>query len=400
MSSPLRYTNTMPPKPKILYIITKSNWGGAQRYVYDLAVCLKNEWETKVAAGARGRLFEELKKAGIPAIGVASFQRDINLLKEIFALAELVSIFLREKPDIVHLNSSKAGGIGAVAAKIASLLLLKRIRVIFTVHGWGFFEPRPRWQNAVIRIASAISAWLQDKIILISKSDFHAANFISAKKLVFIPLGITMPEIYTREKSRRTFSRHMPQPVEGGELIIGTIAELTKNKGLEYLIEAGKILRDKIPDRQFHILIIGEGEKRKEIEEKIKDAGMQNTVRLLGFLPDAVKLLPCFDIFVLPSLKEGLPYTIIEAASAGLPVVATAIGGIPDLIDDQKNGILVAPGDARGLANALKTLILNADLRQKMGSAGAKKIAKHFSLQSMIQKTTNVYHQCLNNTKE
>lgn len=401
MSSGLRYNDDMQKQTKILYVITKSNWGGAQRYVYDLAANLpKDEFGVKVAAGGTGMLFEKLKNAGIPTIHIASFQREINPLKEVFALIELAKIFLRENPDIVHLNSSKAGGIGAVAAKLASLLLRKRIRVIFTVHGWGFLEPRPQWQNTAIRLASAMSAWLQDKLIIISHSDLRASGFVSHPKLVFIPLGIEKPNLYAREDARHIFSQQIRKPVKNEELVIGTIAELTKNKGLAYLIDAGEILRNAVPRAPFRMFIIGEGEKRKELEAKIEKAGLQDTVHLLGFLPEASRLLSGFDMFVLPSLKEGLPYTIMEASSADLPVVATAIGGIPDIVGNQKSGILVPPGDAVRLANAVKTLMLKTDARTKMGRAGSEKIAKQFSLSRMIRETDNAYRQCLNNTNE
>src|SRR3989344_6172396 len=146
---------------KILYVITKSNWGGAQRYVYDCARSVnKSEFEPVVAAGGNGVLLTRLEEKGIRTLRVRSFTRDISIVKEFSAFRELLSLYKRERPAVIHLNSSKAGGIGALSAWIYGWMPgTTRPRVIFPVHGWGFDEPRPAFVRAFILSASILTAF-------------------------------------------------------------------------------------------------------------------------------------------------------------------------------------------------------------------------------------------------
>ena len=310
-------------KKKILFVITKSNWGGAQRYVYDLAKGLnKIGFEVKVVFGgtgeadaSHGMLVTKLSVAGIQGIFLPSFMRNISFSREWKVLCLLVEIFKKENPDVVHLNSSKAGGLGAIAAKWTGIK-----KIIFTVHGWPFLEDRPFITKALIWIASWFTALLCNKVICISEYDLHIAKrmpFIG-NRAVRIYNGIAPMSFGTGEKIRNAFP--------SGVRITGTVGELTRNKNQIALIEDAK----NNPD--MYVAIVGAGEDHMMLDEKIKKYELEDRVKLFGFVP-VEEALRGFDVFALPSLKEGLPYVLLEAKTAGLSIVANRIGGVGEILD-------------------------------------------------------------------
>ncbi len=308
---------------KVLYVITKSNWGGAQRYVFDLATHLpKDRFEVVVALGGTGEkgadtglLEKKLKDAGIRTIFIKSFMRDISAAKEFGALGELIEIFKHEKPDVVHLNSSKAGLLGALAARIAGVK-----KIIFTAHGWPFRESRNLLARLILWKLSYYTALLSTKVICVSDYDLKQARkmpFVS-HKAVRIYNGIEPVEYASGEKVRSLFP--------AGAKITGTIGELNKNKNQIALIKEAR----KNPD--MFVAIAGAGELEGFLKQKIADYHLEDRVKLLGFVPYP-EVIKGFDVFALPSLKEGLPYVLIQARQAGLPVVANRTGGVGEILD-------------------------------------------------------------------
>lgn len=304
-------------KKKILYVITKSNWGGAQRYVYDLATALpKEQFEVSVAFGQPGRLAEELSMAGITTYPIASLQRDISFGGDIKSFFELLQLFRTERPDIVHLNSSKAAGIGALAARLAGVP-----RIIFTAHGWPFWEDRNSIVRALIYFFSWLTAILSHTVITISDYDLHVAKQMPfvGRKAVRIYNGIDLHMAFgSADMIRSAFPP--------GAAITGTVGELNRNKNQQALIDQAKHKSD------MYVAIVGEGEERKTLEAKIRKEGLSDRVKLFGFIP-ASEVLKGFDVFALPSLKEGLPYVLLEAKAAGLPIIANRVGGVSEILD-------------------------------------------------------------------
>lgn len=383
-------------RQKILYIITKSVWGGAQRYVYDLATNMpKEKFDIVVAAGGDGILFEKLRAAGIKAMPIRSLNRDVHFTKDLRTCAELLRILFSERPDIIHLNSSKIGALGSLVAFFYKCALLNfSPRVIFTVHGWAFHEDRSSLARALIRAVSRYASYFQNGIILISSVDMVSAKqFLSHKKLFFIPHGITPPNFHPREECERIIFRATNRDIPQDEILVGTIAELTRNKGLVYLIRAAYRIRRQIPDTNIKFIIVGGGEEETILRKKIEKLNLADMVSLAGFIPDAGRLLPRFDIFVLPSVKEGLPYTIMDAFAAGVPVVATAVGGIPDLIDHKKTGILVKKKNHKHLAAGIKYLARSSERRAQIAACAQQTLAEQFPIERMIGATIQCYDQ-------
>ncbi|TRZ52320.1 glycosyltransferase family 1 protein, partial [bacterium] len=334
-------------KKKILYVITKSNWGGAQRYVFDLAVNFSPEYDVSVAFGGEGELKTRLEKAGIRTISLPFLKRDVNPFTDIFTFNKLVELFKTERPDIIHVNSSKIGGMGALAGRIA-----KVPKIIFTAHGWAFREERPAYQKIIIKFLSWLTILFSHAVITVSERDEREALEMpfTKRKIILVHNGIEEPEFLSAEQARESIIKEDGLSVPENALWIGTIGELHKNKGHIYAIEAFSKL-EKTANVLF--FIIGEGEERKELQQKINEFGLEKKVFLLGKKDGAPKLLNAFDIFLFPSVKEGLPFAILEAGMAGLPTIASAVGGIPEVITDMQTGMLIRPKNSDEIIRAI-----------------------------------------------
>lgn len=365
-------------KTRILYIITKSVWAGASKYVYDLATNLsQTRFEPMVAAGGQDEMAQKIKQAGIPYFEIKHFQRDINILKEICAFFEILSLLHKTKPDIVHVSSAKAGGVAGITIFIYRLA--RPLQAVFTVHGWTFNEIRPKWQVILIKLFSKITCLFYDKIICVSEYDYKSAvdnNIAPIKKLAVIHNGIKVDEykFLSRTESRKKFN------LSDSDFVIGTISEFTKNKGHAYLIEAAK----NFPNTKF--VIIGFGPQKNNYKK-------QKNVLLIENLPNAPQYLKAFDIFVLPSLKEGLPYVLLEAGLAEIPIIATNVGGVPEIIQNEKTGLLITPANPDELADAIKKLIEDKKFAQNIAQNAKEKILKEFSFEKMLDRTLAAYEE-------
>ena len=377
-------------RQKILYIITKSNWGGAQRYVFDLATNLpKEKYEVAVALGGEGTLKTKLEQNGIAVISVANLARDINLRAEVSVFFELLSLLRSNHYDIVHLNSSKIGGLGALAARLARVP-----RIVFTAHGWAFKESRHVITRGVVTFISWLTVFLSHQTIVVSQDDQKKATgfpFVQ-KKITLVHNGVTPTSLAPRVEARAALlGNHAPHLLDNSVLWLGTISELHRNKGLAYLIEA----LANLPTTNYSLLtiIVGEGEERPRLEALIKEKNLTEKIFLVGHKENAASLLVAFDIFTLTSEKEGLPYAILEAGLAGLPVVATNVGGIPEIIRDMESGIVVRAKDMKEIADALRYLLAHPDKRAGFGTGLKQTVQKDFSLPAMLSATLKLY-QC------
>lgn len=377
-------------KKKVLFVITKSNFGGAQKYVYDLATTLpKERFEVGVVLGGEGALVEKLRITGIRTIPLASLLRDVNPLKDLASFFTLRKIFRAEQPDIVHLNSAKAGGIGALAARCAGAS-----RIVFTAHGWAFNEERGPLSRSLIKFFSWLTVFLAHKTIAVSDAVHNNTKgwLFVQNKITTIKNGTSEPQFIARDEARAFMERLANTEITPDTFVIGTIAELHPNKGLIYAIRTIMDMAKTFPNILY--LIAGNGEQREELMAHIREQGLgEQHIRLLGFVPDAAKYLKAFDCFVLPSVKEGLPFVILEAGLASLPVIATSVGGIPEVIDDTKTGLLAQPCDVGALTRTLKWAIENPEKRSMLGSALHEKVLRDFSLSKMSTATIALYEE-------
>lgn len=377
-------------KKKVLYIITKSNWGGAQRYVYDLATTIpKGDFTSTVAAGGAGLLKERLIEQKIPFITLQSLGRDIHIFNDFKVFFELISLLKQEKPDIIHLNSSKIGLLGALAARIHNLTHTT-IHIIFTGHGWAHTEDRPSWQRCALALLHWFTIVLSHTTIAVSETSKSEVSSMPgiAHKIKVVHNGVGVTDTYSTQEAQHIIEELSGTTFSPEEVIIGTIAELHTNKGLSYLIDAFAAIEQKTASQ---LIIIGDGEEKESLQKQIQKKDLTHTVHSISRAGDAQKLLSGFDIFVLPSIKEGFPYVVLEAGAAGLPIIASRVGGIPEVISDGHNGILCTPKSSKELSEAFLSLIHDTKKREMYGHAIQETVTKKFSLEIMTQHTIRLY---------
>lgn len=358
-------------KKKILFLITKATWGGAQKYVYDLATHLPIDGYVPVIAyGDSGRLSKMLAEQGIETHQIPALGRDIALVSDISSFFQILVCLWRVRPDVIHLNSSKAATLGAFAARI-----MRVPKIIFTVHGWPFKEKRNELVRMAIYFISWFTAFLSHATIVVSKADENIGRHMRFlnKKINYVSLGIEMLTFLSRGAAADFLAITTDAPR------IVTIGELTKNKGHRNAIDAITELKSRNVACTYYI--IGDGELRKELEDYAKEKAVETRVVFCGFIENASRLLKGFDVFVLPSIKEGTPYVLLEAEIAGLPIVATSV--IDTFWTESGIVTLVPTTSTSLLAEAIERAI-----EQPVGE-----IVQPFStLDKMLEKTITLYH--------
>jgi glycosyltransferase involved in cell wall biosynthesis len=373
----------MPDKKKVLFLITKGNFGGAQRYVFDLATSLsKAAFDIVLACGEGGLLIERFKDSKIKTTEIESLNRDIKILNEFKVLRNLIKLIKEEKPDIIHLNSSKIGGLGSLAGRICGVK-----KIIFTGHGWAFNENRNFLSKILIYFLHWLTILLCHTTIAVSekaRKDIEFLPFVK-NKIKVVYNGIEKFDLLPKEEARIILASH-----ESEKIIIFSISELHKNKGVDVALQALALLPNEIKEKIIYS-IAGDGEERKNLEKSVKELNIENIVRFLGFVPDAKKLLSGADIFLLPSRTEAFPYAPLEAGLAGLPIIATSVGGVPEIVHDMQNGILIHPQNPKEIAEAIMYLIGHPKKSKGFAHEIKKTVTNFFSLPKMLEETIKLY---------
>ncbi len=389
-------TESQNPKKRVLFVITQSEFGGAQRFLYELTTRLdKEKYEILVASDTNeeGEFLKSLVKKSIKTRRLKFLKREINPIFDILGIIELMKLINKFKPDYLHLNSSKAGVLGSIAGFKIKLLRPKKfkdLKIIYRIGGWTFNDPWPLWKKKLFVLAEKITAKLKDTIVVNNKSDYEQAIKLKIrpkKELKLIHNGIDALKIEFLPKDEAKSKLKVFQ----ADLTIGTIANFYPTKGLEYLIEAAKILKSLIPDSKFLILIIGDGQERSNLESRIKNYGLGENIILLGQIPEAYKYTKAFDIFVLPSVKEGFPWAVLEAMAAKVPVISTSVGAVPEIIENGKNGILVEPKKPEQLAEAIKYLMENERIRHEFALQAHQTVLFKFPIEKMLRETEELF---------
>lgn len=370
----------------ILYIITQADNGGAQKYVLNLARYFKGA----IAAGTESKkLFNDARLAPeltndekIGIYGLTNLKRNINPIYDLLAILEIRKLVKTLNPDIVHLNSSKAGVLGSFAC------VGLKTKVIFTAHGFIFNEPLPFFVKAIYLVLEKFASFFRDYIITVSDADRKSAlnkHLISHNKISTINNGIG--DILFLEKNASRDALNLPND----KFILGSVANLYKTKGLDVLIEAVAILPEDKKNKIF-VCLIGHGPEETNLKARIKSLKLDKTIFLRGSIEEAQKYLKAFDLFVLSSRKEGFPFIILEAMQAGLPIIATNTGGVAEALENA--GIIVEPENSQQLAKAITELINNEQKRKDFSQKSLNR-SKYFSEQKMFEETNKIYKKVL-----
>ena len=366
----------MPQKPRLLLVVTLAEAGGAQTYAAQLAAGLAGRFDVTVAAHGTGPLRDAAARAGVRFIPLRNVRRAVSPWRDPLGLLELTTICRRERPDIVHANSSKAGLLAMLAAYVTRV----PIRV-FTVHGWAF-----RWHSG---FSATLYLWcerltgrLATRVVCVSESELHAglaAGTCGRQKTVVIHNAVDA-------------GRFMPAAEDDGR--VPTVVSVTRLKPPK---DALVLLRGiaRLNGSAFRTRIVGDGPERERVEAERRSLGLEDAVELLGERRDVPALLAAADIFVLSSRSEGMPVSILEAMAAGLPVVASNVGGVAELVVDGETGFLTAPADEAALASALGRLLADPDLRRRMGAAARARVEARFDLAAFHGAHIRLYEDAL-----
>ena len=357
--------------PRILLLITLADTGGAQTYVAALLPALAGRFDVTVAAHGDGPLRDTALAAGVRFHSLRHVRRDLRPGRDLLGLLELVALMRRERPDILHANSSKAGVLGRVAAALAGVPVR-----IFTVHGWAF-KAHAGIRSALFRWADRLMAPLTTVTICVAEGERTAglaARTCRADRTVVIPNAV--------DAAAAPQSRHAGEPPR-----IVAIGRLAAPKDALTLVRALAA----VGPRPYSALVVGDGPDRPAVEAEIRSLGLERAVRLAGERRDVPGLLADADVFVLSSRSEGAPLSVLEAMAAGLPVVASAVGGVPELVADGATGLLVPPGDPGALAAALDRLLADPALRRRLGAAARERVRTRFDLAGMREAHLALY---------
>ncbi|MEY0243211.1 glycosyltransferase family 4 protein [Providencia rettgeri] len=361
---------------KIVYIITKADEiGGAQIHVRDLSIAMTQlGHQVTVIVGEIGALTEQLEDSGINYIVEPKLIRNISPLKDIICTIKLRSILKQLSPDIVSLHSSKAGIIGR------SALIGTKIPCIFTAHGWAFADGVSKQHKKLYIFIEKLFSKFCNKIVTVSNQDKNLAikyKVASSAKQIVIHNGMPDKSFEFSKKSKLSDT-----------IDIICIARFSEQKDHTSLFKA----LAKITSLNWSLNLVGKGPLESEMKKLAKELQISNKISFLGERHDVSKLLSSSDIFILPSNWEGLPRSIIEAMSFSLPIIASDVGGVSEMVSPS-NGFLIPRGDINEMSSALRILIKNQDIRIRMGNISREIYCRSFNFQQMLDKTHNLYLQ-------
>lgn len=367
---------------RVFQVITKANWGGAQVYTKDI-IDAEQAFNTvnTLVYGEAGTLSDLTQQKATPSIHIPSLGRNISFFNDCKTVYTLWKLFKKEKPDAVHLHSSKALFISSIAARLA-----KVPRIIATAHGWPYNESRSAPQKHLFYFLTWITMLCVHVLICVSQAVAkEAPQLLVSQKIQTIYNGITPFSVYGRENARAMLGI----PANHTTHVFGSIGELHTNKGFDILIRAFRDIHKNHPNT--HLAIIGDGEKRKELAQWIHKEKLEAHITLLGHIHDAKEYLKAFTTFVLPSRTEALGYVLLEAALAKIPRIATRAGGIPEHIHHKKTGLLVEKEDVRELRLAMEYALSHPEKMALYAQEAYNYVLQNYSQENMLRAIYTIY---------
>jgi glycosyltransferase involved in cell wall biosynthesis len=363
---------------KIVHIITRSdNIGGAQVHVRDLSIATREAGhDVTVLVGGVGEYTEDLTEHGVPWIELPQLARIISPMGDARAFAQIRRTLAELQPDLVATHSSKAGALGRVAAWSLGL------PVVFTAHGWAFQPALPAWKSGCYRLAERLAARFGDRIITVSQYDRELAlrgRVVDPAHLVTVHNGIPDRGDIPRGDPAAT-------PVR-----LISVARFEAPKDHTTILRALAGLRH----LAWHLDLVGDGPLAPASEQLAAALGIADRITFWGSRRDVAERLAAAQAFLLSSNFEGFPLSVLEGMRAGLPVIASDVGGIPEAVVEGETGFLVPRGDVAGFRERLGTIIAEADVRRRFGAQGRRRFEQEFTLERCFAHTLAVYQDVL-----
>jgi glycosyltransferase involved in cell wall biosynthesis len=389
---------------KLLHIITRLDMGGSAQNTllsclelskknYDVVLAHGLSLESRMTDLEKNSVEKQIRRAkgnGLRFIAIPSLVRRINPIRDIVAFGSLWRLMIREKPTIVHTHTSKAGILGRLAARLTGVPF-----IVHTTHGhvfYGHFNP------AVTRLFLLMETFFASftaKMVALTEGerrDFIRYAVCKPGKLVTIHSGVEIDRFLNAKVNppKKKISLGLNPNLQ----VVGTVGWLLPIKGPGYLLKA----MDQVWHRcnTVELVFVGKGQLEHDLKNEALRMGVSEKVKFLGWRDDIHEIIPLFDVFVLPSLNEGMGRVLVEAMASGRPIVASRTGGIPDLVIDQQTGLLVSPADESGLAEAIHKILQDPGKAKIMGQKG-KARSKWFGVESMVAKLDTLYTDLIDN---
>jgi glycosyltransferase involved in cell wall biosynthesis len=386
---------------RVTHIITRLVRGGAAQVVLSNAAGLdKSRFKSTIVcgpeSGSEGDCFEDARRHGVPVHIIPSLVRDISPVKDLKALLNMIDILRRTRVDIVHTHTSKAGVLGRFAAAISGIRA-----VVHSPHGHIFGKDanipgvtgRPL-RKAFFYFLERAAAPQARKIVTLTarnRNDHIALGLASPSKLSVLHNAVDV-DCFEAAKPKRDAMR-AELGYEPDDCVIGIIGRLTSEKGHKSLLEAFCTVSKKMP--KVRLLVVGGGPLRGELERAARELELDDCVRFLGVREDVPELMSASDIVALASTYEGLGIVLLEAMALGKPVVATRVGGVPEIVVGGETGLLVGPNDPQAMADAIERLARDENMCARMGNAGKKRVQESFTMPIMLKRLEKLYEDVL-----
>ena len=378
---------------KVLIIIARLNVGGPASHTIWLTDLLDSDrYQALLVSGQVGATEGDMgymaAERGVIPLTLPELGREISWRDDARTLWKLMKIMRRERPDIIHTHTAKAGTLGRVAALAA--LPFRRKKLYHTFHGHvfhGYFSPRKT--RAFIRIEQILGCFTHRLIAVSETTRRELTDYKIARpgKIVAIPLGLDLVPFLNCKQQRGALRAELGVTKEAA--LIGLVARLVPIKGVEFLLQAAKQICER--HENVYFIIIGDGEMRQELEALAIALNLGDRARFLGFRQDLPALYADLDIVALSSLNEGLPVSLIEAMASGCVSVSTAVGGVPDLIEDGVTGFLCVPGDAPALTEAFDRALSRRGEWAEIGQKAQASTQERFHLDRMVADHEQLY---------
>ena len=381
-------------KIRVLHVITRLERGGAPAVLLEvLQRCDTSQFEHHIATGLSQAPEDDMipfaKDTGFRVVVIPSLIRDIHPFLDIYALLKLYFLIRKGRYDIVHCHTSKGGFIGRLAARLAKVRV-----IIYSPHGDIFEGYFGKIKTRFFIWLERFSARFTDKIISLTKSGIEPyikAGIGQKSQFDYIYNGVDVERLRKRKVDR--IQKRQEIGVENDCFLVVTAGRLVPVKGHTYLITALAQVITAIPN--IRLVFLGDGELRGELLGQVKTLGLEKQVLFPGMRSDVPEIISCSDLFVLPSVNEGFGVVLLEAMAMRCPIVATNVGGVPEVVLDGETGILVPPGDPVQLAGGIIRLLKDTSLALKMAECGYQRLKACFDIRETVSKTEHLYKELL-----